>query len=361
MRATDLRTSSGTSTIRARSRCPHDDARGPARAPRPGPDAGGARRGARPRARPPRRGRRCRASAARPGAGTGTELAQIRPYQVGDDVRRIDAAASARTGVPHVRDHVPERTLTTWMLVDVSASMAFGTAERLKSDVAEGVALVIGRLAVRRAGRDRAADLRRARTRSSSRRAAGRRALVALRRALGAGVAPDGARRPQDVARRTACAGSAGSPAATRLVVVVSRLPRGSSDWPAARCARWRCATTCSRSRSSTRARASCPTSGHLALVDPETGQRVEVDSSSAELRRRFAAAELERRDDAEVAPAPRPRAPRRGRDRRRLAARARKEPAMSFQAPLFLLGLAVDPARAGWRCASRAAGPRST
>ena len=87
------------------------------------------------------------------GLGVGTELAQIRPYQVGDDVRKLDAAASARTGHPHVRDHIPERTLTTWILVDVSASMAFGTAERLKSDVAEGVALVIGRLAVRRAGR----------------------------------------------------------------------------------------------------------------------------------------------------------------------------------------------------------------
>src|SRR3954453_20882272 len=87
------------------------------------------------------------------GRGVGTELAQIRPYQDGDDVRRLDAAATARTGVPHVRDHVPERTLTTWMLVDVSASMAFGTADRLKSDVAPGVGLVIGRLAVRRAGR----------------------------------------------------------------------------------------------------------------------------------------------------------------------------------------------------------------
>jgi uncharacterized protein (DUF58 family) len=55
------------------------------------------------------------------GLGTGTELAQIRPYQVGDDVRRLDAAASARTGVPHVREHVPERALTTWVLLDVSA------------------------------------------------------------------------------------------------------------------------------------------------------------------------------------------------------------------------------------------------
>ena len=91
-------------------------ARRPARAPGPGPDAGArssrrstsCSRAARPAC--------CRASAARPGAAPGTELAQIRPYQVGDDVRRLDAAASARTGVPHVRDHVPERTLTTWVL-----------------------------------------------------------------------------------------------------------------------------------------------------------------------------------------------------------------------------------------------------
>ena len=67
-------------------------------------------------------------------------------------MRQIDAAATARTGEPHVRLHVPERTLTTWIVLDVSPSMAFGTAQRLKADVAEGVALVLGRLAVRRAG-----------------------------------------------------------------------------------------------------------------------------------------------------------------------------------------------------------------
>ena len=71
---------------------------------------------------------------------------------MGDDVRHIDAAASARTGTPHVRLHVPERALTTWIVLDVSPSMAFGTARRLKADVAEGVALVFGRLGVRRAG-----------------------------------------------------------------------------------------------------------------------------------------------------------------------------------------------------------------
>src|SRR5204862_313147 len=88
-----------------------------------------------------------------PGVGAGTELFQLRPYEPGDDVRQLDAAASARTGIPHVRVHVPERTLTTWLVLDVSASMAFGTADRLKADVAEGVARVVGRVATRRGGR----------------------------------------------------------------------------------------------------------------------------------------------------------------------------------------------------------------
>src|SRR5207248_3137276 len=86
------------------------------------------------------------------GVGVGTELAQLRPYETGDDVRHIDPSATARTATPHVRLHVPERALTTWIVLDVSPSMAFGTARRLKADVAEGAALVFGRLGVRRAG-----------------------------------------------------------------------------------------------------------------------------------------------------------------------------------------------------------------
>ena len=55
-----------------------------------------------------------------PGVGSGTELAQLRPYQLGDDVRQLDAAASARTGQAHVRLQVPERILTTWLVIDLS-------------------------------------------------------------------------------------------------------------------------------------------------------------------------------------------------------------------------------------------------
>ena len=234
------------------------------------------------------------------GRGTGTELAQVRPYQVGDDVRWIDPAASARTGVPHVRDHVPERTLTTWLLVDVSSSMAFGTADRLKSDVADGVALVIGRLAVRRAGRIALLTVRhgRAAADAAPRRPPG--AASSCARSLGAGVAPDGivgATSLADGMRRIGRLARGHS-----LVVVVSDFredTQATGERPD-----WARALAGLASRHEVLAvevndprEAELPDVGHLTLIDPETGQRVEADSSSKELRRRFAAAELERRD----------------------------------------------------------------
>jgi uncharacterized protein (DUF58 family) len=236
------------------------------------------------------------------GRGTGTELAQIRPYQAGDDVRRLDAAASARTGHPHVRDHVPERALTTWLLVDVSASMAFGTQDRLKSDVAEGVALVVGRLAVRRAGRVALVTSGAPVPRLAPPRG-GRSALVALRKALGEGVAPDGD-APEDALaaslRRIALL--ARGPG---LVVVISDFREGviAEGAPAARPG-WARALGAISARHDVLAvevidprEGELPDVGRLTLVDPETGARIEADTSSTELRRRFAAAELARRD----------------------------------------------------------------
>ena len=81
--------------------------------------------------------------------GEGTELAQVRPYIPGDDIRRMDWNVTARTGEPHVRVHVAERALTTWALLDCSASMTFGTQDRRKLDVAEGVALAVSHLGTR--------------------------------------------------------------------------------------------------------------------------------------------------------------------------------------------------------------------
>src|SRR6185312_6795580 len=85
--------------------------------------------------------------------GIAMELAQVRPYQPGDDVRLIDWNATARMNEPHVRLHVAERALTTWLLFDASQSMGFGTALRRKADVAEGVVLAVGHVASRRGNR----------------------------------------------------------------------------------------------------------------------------------------------------------------------------------------------------------------
>ncbi|MDQ3122115.1 MAG: DUF58 domain-containing protein, partial [Actinomycetota bacterium] len=85
--------------------------------------------------------------------GTGSELAMVRPYTPGDDVRRIDWNVTARTNEPHVRVDLAERVLVTWLVLDTSLSMQFGTADRRKADVAEGVAIAIGHLATRRGNR----------------------------------------------------------------------------------------------------------------------------------------------------------------------------------------------------------------
>ena len=125
-----------------------------------------------------------------PGAGAGTELVQLRPYEVGDDVRQLDPASTARTGIPHVRLQVPERALTTWLVLDVSPSMAFGTEQRLKADVAMGVAAAVARLATRRGGRAALLRAGAPEGRLLPPRG-GRHAQVMIERALAEGVARD--------------------------------------------------------------------------------------------------------------------------------------------------------------------------
>ena len=226
------------------------------------------------------------------GVGAGTELAQLRQYEIGDDVRHIDPAATARTGQPHVRLHVPERALTTWIVLDVSPSMAFGTALRLKADVAEGVALVFGRLGVRRAGSVGLVAFGAATTRVLPPRGA-KPGIVALRRMLAEGVAPDGQHHADGlesalgrVVRMTRQPG---------LVVVISDF-RDQHGWQrpmgALRVRHSVVATEIVDPRE-----AEVPAVGRLAVVDPETGARIEVDTSSRRVRERFAQLERERRE----------------------------------------------------------------
>ncbi|MEC3979970.1 DUF58 domain-containing protein [Amycolatopsis sp. H20-H5] len=67
--------------------------------------------------------------------GPGSEPGEARPYQPGDDVRRMDWAVTARTTNPHIRETVADRELETWVVADLSASLDFGTALCEKRDL----------------------------------------------------------------------------------------------------------------------------------------------------------------------------------------------------------------------------------
>ena len=68
--------------------------------------------------------------------GPSLDLAEVREYQPGDEVRRIDWNVTARMHRLFVRQYLEERELTAWLLVDLSPSMAFGTRRQLKRETA---------------------------------------------------------------------------------------------------------------------------------------------------------------------------------------------------------------------------------
>jgi uncharacterized protein (DUF58 family) len=78
--------------------------------------------------------------------GTGVDVADLREYQYGDDLRHIDWNVTARTDITHVREYVEDREVTAWLLLDASASMEFGPIERRKHLVLTEVAATVAQL-----------------------------------------------------------------------------------------------------------------------------------------------------------------------------------------------------------------------
>ena len=81
--------------------------------------------------------------------GRGMEFDEVRPYEPGDEIRSIDWNVTARTGLPYVKKFVEERELTVMLLLDMSASSFFGTAGRLKSELAAELCAVLAFSAIR--------------------------------------------------------------------------------------------------------------------------------------------------------------------------------------------------------------------
>ena len=226
--------------------------------------------------------------------GGGLELAQVRPYEPGDDVRRMDWNVTARTTIPHVRVHVPERAMTTWLVLDVSASMSFGTADRRKADVAEGVAIAVGHLATQRGNRLGFVTFGGPQDRRLP-PAAGRRGLLAALVATRAADVDAAVPGPRDAATPAdALAFVNGVAPRGGLVVLVSDL-RGPRDWqgPLAAAAQQHhvLVVEIRDPREDV-----LPDVGDLTLVDGESGREVRVDTSSRALRGRFAGAAAEER-----------------------------------------------------------------
>lgn len=81
--------------------------------------------------------------------GPGSEAGESRPYVPGDDVRRMDWPVTARTTVPHLRQTIADRELESWLVVDCSASMNFGTARSEKRELVLAAATAVVHLTAR--------------------------------------------------------------------------------------------------------------------------------------------------------------------------------------------------------------------
>ena len=257
-----------------------------------------------------------------PQVGGGTDLAMIRPYRPGDDVRHIDWNVTARMNEPHVRVHVGERAMTAWLVLDVSASMTFGTADRRKADVAEGVALTVGHVATRRGQPARRARVRRRPRRACSSRA---RAGSACWGCSASSAASPAATAPAAPRSASATSQVAALARARGLVVVVSDF-RGPMDWEGPlRSLRGRHGVLAVEVRDP-REMELTPM-GDVWVMDPETGRQVAVNTSRKRVRAPVRRGGRGRARGGGRGAAPRGRRPRRALHAGRLAARVRPPP----------------------------------
>jgi uncharacterized protein (DUF58 family) len=81
--------------------------------------------------------------------GQGMEFSEVREYQPGDEVRSIDWNVTARMRRPYVKRYIEERELTVMLAVDLSGSERFGTRRRFKSELASELAAVLAMSAIR--------------------------------------------------------------------------------------------------------------------------------------------------------------------------------------------------------------------
>ncbi|MDM4719817.1 DUF58 domain-containing protein [Micromonospora sp. WMMA1363] len=238
--------------------------------------------------------------------GPGSEAGESREYRPGDDVRRMDWPVTARTTLPHVRRTVADRELETWLAVDLSASLDFGTGGWLKRDLVVATAAALTHLTVRGGNRIGAVIGTGGEPGGSGWRrrppASGPGAFTRL-------PARSGRKEAQGLVR--AIAGTEIRPGRSDLGVLVDMLNRPPrrrglavvvSDFLAPP-AQWARPLRKLRVRHDVLAvevvdprELELPDVGVLPVVDPETGELHEVQTADPRLRHRYAEAAAEQR-----------------------------------------------------------------
>ncbi|NMI00303.1 DUF58 domain-containing protein [Pseudonocardia acidicola] len=222
--------------------------------------------------------------------GPGSEPGESRPYQPGDDVRRMDWAVTARTTEPHVRETIADRELETWVVIDLSPSLDFGTAACEKRDLAVAALAAVTHLTRGGGNRIGALVATGAQTVRIPARSGLGHARALLRRVAETPRAPEGTRGDL-----TAAVEQLRRPPRRRGLAVVISDFLGEPDWER------------SLRALSTRhdllgvevldpRELELPDIGTVVLADPETGRQREVVTTPL-LCREFAAAAAEHRE----------------------------------------------------------------
>jgi uncharacterized protein (DUF58 family) len=229
--------------------------------------------------------------------GHGSEPGETRIYQPGDDVRRIDWNVTARMQAPHVRETIADRELETWLLVDLSASLDFGTADRTKRAQALAAAAAIGFLTAQGGNRIGAVLATGAGPATIVPARGGRAHLRAILHRINSAEVHDGD-GPADLAAALHRLSRAFRRRGLAVVI---------SDWLDGEPTAVRPAWEHPLRRVAVRHETLCievldprelalPDVGVLELVDPESGRRMEINTGDAKLRARYVAAADQRR-----------------------------------------------------------------
>jgi uncharacterized protein (DUF58 family) len=221
--------------------------------------------------------------------GQGLDLADLREYQYGDDVRHIDWNVTARLQTPYLREYHEDREITAWFLLDLSASVDFGSHEVRKRVVSENFVALLGRLLTRNGNRV-GAMLYGSGVEAVIPAGTGRRHVLSILHAMGT-------RRAAEAGRRTDLADllrAAATVVRRRSVVFVVSDFFSEPGWE-------RLLGTLAQRHEAVAVRlydpleSELPDLGLVPFRDAETGEQVLVDTHDAAFRARFAAAAARR------------------------------------------------------------------